>query len=59
MVLIKYPDAAARLCVGESTARRLGAAGHLQQVRPSPGAVRVTLDSVERYLIEHTEPKAA
>jgi predicted site-specific integrase-resolvase len=59
VVLIKYPDAAARLCVGESTARRLGAAGHLQQVRVSPGAVRVTLESLERYVAEHTEAKAA
>jgi excisionase family DNA binding protein len=59
MVLIRYAEAAERLCVSDPTARRLGAAGHLQQVRVSPGAVRVTLDSVERWLAEHTETRAA
>lgn len=40
MPLLKYPEVAFRLHVSESTARRLGRAGVLEEVRVSPGVVR-------------------
>ena len=49
--LLTHREVAARLHVSLSTARRLGAAGQLEQVRVSPGAVRVREDSVQRLII--------
>ena len=48
--LLTYSETADRIHVSVSTARRLGRAGRLDEVRVSPGAVRVRLASVERLL---------
>lgn len=48
--LLKYSEAARLLHCSESTARRLGASGQLEQLRISPGIVRVRASSVTRYL---------
>jgi len=48
--LIKYKDAARCLGASESTARRLGASGHLDERRISAGVVRVTQESVDRLV---------
>ena len=48
--LMKYSEVAARIHASESTARRLGRAGRLEEVRISPGAVRVRVESVQQLL---------
>jgi excisionase family DNA binding protein len=48
--LLTYPEAAERIHVSVSTARRLGRAGRLDEIRVSRGAVRVREDSVERLI---------
>jgi excisionase family DNA binding protein len=46
-VLLSYPEAAERLHVSVSTARRLGRRGVLAEVRVSDGVVRVREESVD------------
>ena len=60
VTLLKYREVAGVLHVSESTARRLGRSGQLDEVRVSCGAVRVRADSVDR-LIErgYTAPEPA
>jgi len=53
--LLTHREAAERLRVSLSTARRLGTAGQLDRVRISPGAVRIREESVRR-LLEHGYP---
>jgi len=48
--LLDRAEVAARLHVSEMTVRRLGRAGHLDEIRVSDRAVRITEDSVERHL---------
>jgi predicted site-specific integrase-resolvase len=50
VTLLKYREAAGALHVSESTARRLGRNGQLDEVRVSDGAVRVTADSIDRLI---------
>lgn len=49
-VLLSYPEVAERIHASESTARRLGRSGVLDEVRVSAGVVRVREDSVDRLL---------
>jgi len=50
--LLKRREVADRIHASEATVRRLGRAGQLDEVRISPGVVRVRASSVDR-LIEH------
>lgn len=50
--LLDRGEAAERLHVSEKTVRRLGRAGHLEEIRVSERAVRITEDSLERHLAE-------
>jgi excisionase family DNA binding protein len=47
VLLLSYPEAALRLHVSVSTARRLGRRGVLDEVRVSDGVVRVREESVD------------
>jgi predicted site-specific integrase-resolvase len=55
--LLKYSEVAERLQIKERTARRIGARGEILEVRPSPGVLRVTAESVDLYLAQHLGPK--
>lgn len=57
MNLLKYSEVAERLQIKERTARRLGAKGRILEVRPSPGIIRVTAESVELYLAASIGPQ--
>jgi excisionase family DNA binding protein len=48
--LLDRPEVAGRLHVSEMTVRRLGVAGHLDEVRVGERAVRITEESVERHI---------
>jgi excisionase family DNA binding protein len=48
--LLDRAEAAERLHVSEMTVRRLGKAGHLDEIRVGERAVRITEDSVERHI---------
>jgi predicted site-specific integrase-resolvase len=50
VTLLKYREAAERIHASESTARRLGRCGRLDERRISEGCVRVTEESVERLI---------
>jgi excisionase family DNA binding protein len=50
--LLDRGEAAERLHVSQMTVRRLGAAGHLTEVRVGERAVRIDEDSVERHIAE-------
>jgi excisionase family DNA binding protein len=61
--LLHRPEVAGRLRVSKTTVRRLGAAGDLEEIRVGTRGVRITEQSVERYLaarrITHTPETAA
>jgi excisionase family DNA binding protein len=48
--LLDRGEAADRLHVSEMTVRRLGRAGHLEEIRVSKRAVRITEASVEAHI---------
>jgi excisionase family DNA binding protein len=50
--LLERGEVAERLHVSEMTVRRLGRAGHLEEIRVSDRAIRITEDSVEAHIAE-------
>lgn len=48
--LLDRGETADRLHVSKMTVRRLGAAGDLEEIRVGKRAIRITEESVERYL---------
>jgi excisionase family DNA binding protein len=59
--LLDRGETAVRLHVSKMTVRRLGAAGDLEEIRVGKRAIRITEESVERYLVANrvTRPGAA
>ena len=57
--LLNRTEAAERMHVSKMTVRRLGAAGHLEEIRVGARAIRITEESVDRHLADRRVHRSA